>query len=90
MTIDVLQNVTVIIAEQFILLTKNATIMSKAMKRPPAPLTAPMPLEKRPRVAVNISEDVLGIVMEFLSPKQLYRMALTCKALRAAVTTRFV
>jgi hypothetical protein len=45
---------------------------------------------KRPKVAVNISQDVLGIVMEFLPPKQLYQMALTCKGLRAAVTTRCV
>ena len=70
--------------------SRRATMSAMMSKRPPTALTASMPLSKRPKVAVNISEDVLGIVMEFLSPKQLYRIALTCKALRAAVTTRCV
>ena len=61
---------------------------SKAMKRPPAPLTAPMLLEKHPRVAVNISEDVLGAATELLSPKQLCRAALACRAPRAAAAAR--
>lgn len=45
---------------------------------------------KRPKSSVDLNEDALSLVMEFLAPRELYKMANTCTALRAAVTTRCV
>lgn len=64
--------------------------MSAARKRSPAAASAAQPLLKRAKTPVDLNEDALSLVMEFLAPKELYKMANTCKALRAAVSTRIV
>lgn len=61
-----------------------------AKKRSAAASLASEPQLKRPKAAVDLNEDALGVVMEFLAPKELFLMARTCKATRAAVTTRMV
>lgn len=40
--------------------------------------------------SITLSLDALSLVMEFLSPKQLYNMAFTCRTLRNLVTTKMV
>ena len=67
-------------------------MMSSLQKRH-APVAA-SPSEPQPKrykdASLHINEDALGLVMEFLGPRELYRMALTCKTLRSKVTTRLV
>lgn len=37
-----------------------------------------------------LGDDVMNLVMEFLAPRELFRLAFTCKAHRQRVTTSFV
>lgn len=64
---------------------------SRQKRRAPAAASSSGPQPKRSKDAsLDINEDALGLVMEFLGPKELYRMAFTCKSLRSKVTTRLV
>jgi hypothetical protein len=60
-------------------------------RQAPAAASSSGPQPKRSKDAsLYINEDALGFVMEFLGPRELYRMAFTCKSLRSKVTTRLV
>ena len=62
-----------------------------ARKKRSAASASAAPQQKRYKTSsVDLNEDALSLVMEFLAPKELYRMSLTCKALRACVTTKMV
>lgn len=67
---------------------------SAKKKRSAARGTASEPQVKRSKTTesttVEISEDTLGIVMEYLGPMELFSMARTCKALHGKVTTKMV
>ena len=39
---------------------------------------------------VSLNEDAFSLVMEFLSPRELFNTAFTCKGLRSKITTRVV
>jgi hypothetical protein len=70
-------------------LATMASVRRKRTARPAASPSGPQPNRSRD-ASSDINEDTLGLVMEFLGLRELFRMAFTCKSLRSKVTTRLV
>jgi hypothetical protein len=71
---------------------RGGTMMLSGQKRASPASSSPDPQPKcaKDDCCLDLSEDALGLVMEFLAPKELFRMAFTCKTLQRKLTTRLV
>jgi hypothetical protein len=69
---------------------KSGCTMTLQKRYSPACSFSESPTKRSKSSSPDLNEDALRVVMEFLAPKELKRMAFTCKALRDTITTKLV